>query len=522
MIYKVELKNYRCYNNHIQDFEDTLNIISGANGTGKTTIVESIAYALFGNKATRGAANEWIKSGNKHGKVKLYLDDYIITRGDNEQYVEHIDGTLLAKQHTGVDSWVEDTYGFNAELYSTANYIAQKDIESFSGLQSAERVNRVEKLLRIDVLDSLKKNIKEQSKPIRKEVEELGFKVKPVINFDLKKSKATLKLLMSDLFIMEGKYKKALIDFGAYKKSLELYNKKNKLKEKVSNITYTDIKFSMEELIIIKQKLEASSLAKKSLKEYSDIISKNRSTELEEVRNTYYIVSNKIKELGDIKEICPTCAQNIPDAHKLLSKKQEYEKELHNIIATGADYKLQFEKFDLEKKVYVSNHTINDINIMIKDLQSLPYVKELKNYSDIFFPKKVDITKITNEYSELTNTVKALETVLKQQEKIIMLNDSYKKDYLTKQSLLNRMENFVIFIDAYRKEFTQNIIPLIENNAAKIFHYLTDNKYANFELQKDYSLKNYDKLSGSESDCASLAIRMAIAKISRIGTFNSI
>ena len=70
MIEKIILENYRCYSKHTEDFQDGLNIIAGANGIGKTSIVEAIAYALFGNKMTRGKANDWIKTGKKHGKLK--------------------------------------------------------------------------------------------------------------------------------------------------------------------------------------------------------------------------------------------------------------------------------------------------------------------------------------------------------------------------------------------------------------------------------------------------------------------
>jgi DNA repair exonuclease SbcCD ATPase subunit len=51
---------------------------------------------------------------------------------------------------------------------------------------------------------------------------------------------------------------------------------------------------------------------------------------------------------------------------------------------------------------------------------------------------------------------------------------------------------------------------------------LTEDKFNNFTINKDYSIENYDEFSGSEADSAALALRMAIAKVSRIGKFNSI
>ena len=84
------------------------------------------------------------------------------------------------------------------------------------------------------------------------------------------------------------------------------------------------------------------------------------------------------------------------------------------------------------------------------------------------------------------------------------------------------LEKLSKFTDNYRKEFTKNVVPLIHDNAEKIFNYLTADKYSNFRINQDYSIDGYDVYSGSESDAASFAIRMAIAKTSRIKTFNSV
>lgn len=522
MILQIDLENYRCYAKYSYSFNDKLNIISGANGIGKTTIIEAIAYALFGNKATRGKANEWIREGSTHGKVKLYLDDYIITRGDKEQLVEQLDGTLLAKQHVGIDAWVEETYGLNIDLYSTANYIAQKDIESFSGLQPIERVNRVEKLLKIDVLDVLKKNTKEQLKPLVKEVDTLSNKIDNNFSFDFDKGKESLAKLKADSIILAAQYKEALKKQGAYTKALDLYNKKIILEKKTSSIVYKEIDLSLDELISVKRRLEKSNEAQEKLSQYTDIISSDVQFKLESTREQYSAVSSKLKELTTITEKCPTCGQLIPDFAHVLEEKSLLEQKLKDLKESGKLYKQQMEKYELEKLLYVSSYDLDKINQMLKDIQAIPYLKQLEEYSDVTCPKKINADKVNTDYEDVLDQISVLELSIINAEKIKLVNDTYTDEYVKKIARLQKMKSFVEFIDSYRREFTQNIIPLIETNSAKIFHYLTDNKYSEFELQKDYSLKDYHKLSGSEADCASLAIRMAIAKISRIGNFDSI
>ena len=233
MIKKLELKNYRCYSTHSINFNDGLNVIAGENGSGKTTIVEAIAFALFGNKLTRGKANAWVSHGKKHGKVILHIDDYVVTRGDNEQHVTNSTGEIIARQHVGIDEWMEKTYGLNADLYSTSNYIAQKDIESFSALQPAEKIKRIEKLLRIDVLDAIKDNSKAKLKILRAETRSIENKLKNVIYEpeSIDALNQSLNEFETELSVKEDQYDDVLKNYIEYEHNLEKWNKKKDLIE---------------------------------------------------------------------------------------------------------------------------------------------------------------------------------------------------------------------------------------------------------------------------------------------------
>ena len=106
MIKKLVLVNYRTYSDHTLEFDEKLNIIKGANGIGKTTIVEAISFALFGSSMQRGKANEWIKQGESYGAVHLVIDNYVIIRTSDLAVVEDSYGNVLARNHTGINEWV--------------------------------------------------------------------------------------------------------------------------------------------------------------------------------------------------------------------------------------------------------------------------------------------------------------------------------------------------------------------------------------------------------------------------------
>ena len=125
MLQSIRMVNYRQYSDKTISFNPQLNVIQGRNGTGKSTIVEAIGYALQGSQMQKGKAKDWIKDGQNTGYVVLEVDDFIITRGTNLQQVEDTFGNVLATGHTGVNSWIESYYGLTLEAYKTSYHIGQ-------------------------------------------------------------------------------------------------------------------------------------------------------------------------------------------------------------------------------------------------------------------------------------------------------------------------------------------------------------------------------------------------------------
>ena len=524
MIKKIELENYRCYDTHSITFNDGLNVIAGENGSGKTTIVEAIAFALFGNKLTRGKANAWVSHGKKHGKVILYLDDFIITRGDNEQHVATLDGEIIARQHVGIDEWMQSTYGLNSDLYSTSNYIAQKDIESFSGLQPAEKIKRIEKLLRIDVLDSIKDNSKAKLKLLRAELRSMENKLKNAVYEpeSIDTLKATIMVFESELQTKEDQYDDVLKNYIEYEHNLAKWNKKKSLIEKTKDIIYKDIPENIAELLKFERQVKESNEAYLSLQEIPlNVIAQDLSKDLIKLRDSYVKAKTQYEELRDIDKVCPTCTQEIPDFTEIEAKRDHAKKTMQDSEEKGKIASISTKKFELEKKLFKCKYP--DIAKVIEDYNKMHYLEELEEYKDVSNPKKpIDSNEFKAEISKIKSSIYDVKNRLKRKEDSKIVHDTYSTIVIETKEKVNKIVDFVDFIDNYRREFSKNIVPLIESNASKIFKFITDNKYEDFSLDNSYNIVNYDTYSGSEADTASLALRMAIAHISRIGSFNSI
>ena len=123
--------------------------------------------------------------------------------------------------------------------------------------------------------------------------------------------------------------------------------------------------------------------------------------------------------------------------------------------------------------------------------------------------------------TKIIDIVNELKAFIKDQEQIKLLKDTYSADRDKLEITVKKLQDFVAFIASYRKSFSGKVLPLLEDNAGKIVSYLSEGKITNFSLNEDYSIDGYDKLSGSEEDSADFAVRLAVAQIARLGSYNT-
>lgn len=84
-IKKIELTNIKAYDHKEIEFSEGVNFISGKNGAGKTTIIESIGYALFGFQySEKGFYKTMIRKGEKSGLIRVTF-----IANDHEEYIAH-------------------------------------------------------------------------------------------------------------------------------------------------------------------------------------------------------------------------------------------------------------------------------------------------------------------------------------------------------------------------------------------------------------------------------------------------
>jgi DNA repair exonuclease SbcCD ATPase subunit len=158
MIKKLTTKNFRKLTDHTFDFTGGLNAILAPNEAGKSTLLEAIAYAMFGIKACREEIAKVVTWGQaeKTLKVELVLEidgvEYTIKRGKSGAEVNYgEDGKVVGQGE--VSTFVANLLGANVDSAGRLMIAKQGAIRGALDAGAAKTMELIEDLADFGVID---------------------------------------------------------------------------------------------------------------------------------------------------------------------------------------------------------------------------------------------------------------------------------------------------------------------------------------------------------------------------------
>ncbi|MFZ2470681.1 MAG: SMC family ATPase [Methanothrix sp.] len=164
---KLVMKNFKKFRHAQLEFSDGLTGIVGSNGAGKSTIVEAIAWALYGNRAS-SIKRDFIRNARAResdpvetrlalslGKQELVIYRAMKGKGMMAEAFLVLDGERIATGSKEVDKRLEEILKISYQDFMKTFYARQKDLDN---LLKEGGMGKREYLLKLLGLEDIKEN----------------------------------------------------------------------------------------------------------------------------------------------------------------------------------------------------------------------------------------------------------------------------------------------------------------------------------------------------------------------------
>ncbi|MCC7574835.1 AAA family ATPase [Candidatus Woesearchaeota archaeon] len=450
IIKSLSLTNIRSYKEQEFYFKEGLTLLSGDIGSGKSTVLLGIEFALFG--LIRGSINgsSLLRHGSKEGIIKLKFlmnkEEYVIERGlkktstgitqDNCSLTKNNNKELLTPVE--LKSRILSLLGYPEDLVTKSKtlifrytvYTPQEEMKQIIFESKDERLEKLRRIFGVDKYELIKNNASNYARDLRSELKNYN-----VLSDEKSDLKERIKNLLTEVNLLKEE------NDELKKKRNELSKKEDLIKEKQESIEQKTKKFNelknnnnlfinninslnnnLEELEKDIKDLEENTTKKEKEIENVPVIKRSTEEILKEIKelrikeeefenklmnnkNQDAVVKNKVLEIKKlIEEInhldnCPTCKQSVSKEHKnnlvneeenkLLSY-EEKEKILRSNLEKLDSIKKKFEEKKIELEKEKEETSRNEYKLKIIE-QNKKFVDEQKQKLLLLNKKKEEL-----------------------------------------------------------------------------------------------------------------------------------
>jgi len=167
MIKQLTLTNFRKHESTTLDLGLGLSVIRGQNETGKSTLTESIVYALFGAKSLRTPLADTVTWGKPEASLKVGLvlesegKDYIFTRSKSGAEVS-CDGAVIVTGQNEVSNYASHLLGVDVQAASRLMMASQNGLRGALAQGPKATAQAIEELADFDLFDRLLERMQEK------------------------------------------------------------------------------------------------------------------------------------------------------------------------------------------------------------------------------------------------------------------------------------------------------------------------------------------------------------------------
>ena len=387
---KIRWKNFLSTGNQYTEIcftENPTNIIIGANGAGKSTVLDALTFSLFGKAFRKINKPQLVNSVNeKDCRVEVEFSiaqtSWKIVRGIKPNVFEiYRNGDMLDQSAAALDQqkWLEqNVLKMNYKSFTQIVILGSSSFVPFMQLSAANRREVIEDLLDIKIFTSMNIVIKEKIRQIREEIKTLTLK----------------KESLSDKVEMQTKFIDDIESQG--KESIATKQEKVEEQLKLVDLYHKEVTLAEEKVQKHLKEQEKVSGATEKLRKFSGLKGKITQKAATLTKEHKFFTENTV---------CPTCTQSIEeefrinkinDAQKIAKELQSGLTELDEAINEEQERERHF--LALSKEISKLQNGISQDNVRISGCQR--QVRDLES----------EVQKLTEQLANRNTEHEKLET----------------------------------------------------------------------------------------------------------------
>jgi DNA repair exonuclease SbcCD ATPase subunit len=491
LINEIGIKGFKSFGNNEQSLKlntekGELILLTGSNGNGKSSFIESFEYVLYG-KVKSMKKKKWATLGTLPNRINNELQNRIkfISNGTEVEIIRGINPNTLKLIENGIendragkanlDEKIEDYIGMDIETFKSFISMSINDFKNFISLSNDEKQLLLDKLFNLEVINILNQILKDLNKANKLQLTRHDSEI------------STLNDSIESI--------RRSIDKAIEKEKLNIQSEIDTIKEQMES--------KKGDYQLLKEKVEKIKLKENELK-----------SELDKEKEQYITLNSEIKSAQKDIDLydsgkCPTCGTDFDNDHfhnlkdVLLEKKKSIESirsEIENNIKSIRDKQTKLQVIsDTTTKAF------NDITYLLKNYKS--QIDRLQSQKD-----KESGQSSTN-ISEFENTIIELESKKE-------VSSEYQTTCREKESYYKELTK-VFGEDGVKRSIIAGIIKPIN-------HFIAENvKKMNlpFQVQLDETFTaqikqfggpiEHDSLSTGETKKINISILIAYLKLIR-------
>ncbi len=369
-LHSIEIENIGPHKYFKHEFDPGITTILGRNGVGKSWILESFPYAVFGDWPTkRGSASSYMTKDSKL-TVKFDIDGTVYYAVRTEKGLTAYDKDmrdLTGKLKRSSKEWLEDRLG-EKDNFLHCCFSDQKSFNDLIDCDPSSRMHMLRAFLKLDIFDAYHDEIKDKLANTKAKYEQ-----RMTESAGLAAATESLSKAQDDYAEVTQEYQSRVEASKELASKMASYHQ---LATKIQEHSYKEkavITLSQDLRKADEQVMQVSALISKLGKpidstSYNDM--KSRISDLKEMRRNIYDTQNRIKELKvrvsklDLSKV--GCSPNHFSCI-LINDVVEARKELESTVDTSSDL------VSISSEIERLERALNSSNMLKNELTSNTY-----------------------------------------------------------------------------------------------------------------------------------------------------